>query len=165
MLPRCNSKKLYKYGKNKLGYQKYQCPICKHRFAPSNPNYVRQRKYPSCPICGKCSFFHYDYDDCSNYRCLGKKCNHSFFQIKPTVKLPLSMSKVLGKTDFKRMRHSLQLVVTTLTMFYIVGMSFRKIALTLRMSYNIKVSHVTISDWCKILLPYSIVKCLLLCPL
>ena len=162
--PRCNSKKLYKYGKDKFGYQKYQCPTCKHQFAPSNPKYGRQRKYPSCPVCGKCSFLHHDYDDYSNYRCSDKKCNHSFFQIKPTVKLPPSMSKVLGKTDFKRMRHSLHLVVTALTMFYIGGMSFRKIALTLKILYNIKVSHVTISDWCKKFAPIFHSKMLSLMP-
>ena len=32
--PRCNSKKLYKYGKDKFGNQKYQCRVCKHQFAP-----------------------------------------------------------------------------------------------------------------------------------
>ena len=31
--PRCNSKKLYKYGKDKFGNQKYQCRVCKHQFA------------------------------------------------------------------------------------------------------------------------------------
>ena len=35
--PRCNSKKLYKYGKDRFGNQKYQCPICKHQFAPDSP--------------------------------------------------------------------------------------------------------------------------------
>lgn len=34
--PRCNSKKLYKYGKDRFGNQKYQCPICKHQFAPDS---------------------------------------------------------------------------------------------------------------------------------
>ena len=74
--PRCNSKKLYKYGKDKFGNQKYQCRICKHQFAPdfissgskgAKPLPPEQRKYPSCPICGKaafcpdrsiCAFFH-----------------------------------------------------------------------------------------------------------
>ena len=58
--PRCNSKKLYKYGKDKFGNQKYQCRVCKHQFAPGSissgsngakPLPPEQRKYPSCPIC------------------------------------------------------------------------------------------------------------------
>ena len=147
--PRCNSHSLYKYGKDKFGNQKYQCRDCLHQFAPDAPKKDNPRKYPSCPICGKCSFLHHDYDDYSNYRCSDKKCNHSFFQAKPTVKLPPSMSNIIGKDSFKRMRHSIHLVITALTMFYIGGTSFRKIALMLKILYNIKVSHVTISDWCK----------------
>ncbi len=87
--PRCNSHSLYKYGKDKFGNQKYQCRKCKHQFAPDfvssgsrgvKPLPPEQRKYPSCPVCGKSAFLHHDYDDYSNYRCSDKKCNHSFFQ-------------------------------------------------------------------------------------
>ena len=100
--PRCNSHSLYKYGKDKFGNQKYQCRDCLHQFAPDAPKKDNPRKYPSCPICGKCSFLHHDYDDYSNYRCSDKKCNHSFFQAKPTVKLPPSMSNIIGKHEFYR---------------------------------------------------------------
>ncbi len=162
--PRCNSHSLYKYGKDKLGNQKYQCRTCKHQFAPDSPKKENPRKYPSCPICGKCAFLHHDYADYSNYRCSDKKCNHSFFQAKSTVKIPTSMSNIFGKNDFKRMRHSLHLVITALVMFYIGGSSFRKIALTLRILYNIKISHVTISDWCKKFAPIFHTKMLTLMP-
>mgnify|MGYP004538637469 FL=1 len=171
--PRCNSYSLYKYGKDKFGNQKYQCRKCKHQFAPdfvssgsrgAKPLPPEQRKYPSCPVCGKSAFLHHDYDDYSNYRCSDKKCNHSFFQAKPTVKLPPSMSNIIGKDNFKRMRHSLHLVITALTLFYIGGTSFRKITTMLEMLYNIKVSHVTISDWCKKFAPIFHSKMLTLMP-
>ena len=93
-----------------------------------------------------------------------KKCNHSFFQAKSTVKLPPSMSNIIGKENFKRMRHSIHLVITALTMFYIGGTSFRKIALILKILYNIKVSYVTISDWCKKFAPIFHSKMLTLMP-
>ena len=93
-----------------------------------------------------------------------KKCNHSFFQAKPTVKIPPSMSNIFGKNDFKRMRHSIHLVITALVMFYIGGTSFRKIALSLRLLYNIKISHVTISDWCKKFAPIFHTKMITLMP-
>ncbi|AEB76345.1 ISCb1g3, transposase [Clostridium botulinum BKT015925] len=32
--PRCYSHKLYKFGKDKEGNQKYQCKECKRQFAP-----------------------------------------------------------------------------------------------------------------------------------
>lgn len=162
--PKCNSHSLYKYGKNTFGNQKYQCRICKHQFAPSYQKIERHRKYPSCPLCGKSSFLHHDYDDYSNFRCSDKNCNHSFFQAKPTVKLPPSMSNIIGKDNFKRMRHSLHLIITALTMFYIGGTSFRKIAFILKILYNINVSHVTVSDWCKKFAPIFHSKMLSLMP-
>ena len=146
---KCNSHKLYKYGKDKFDNQKYQCHICKHQFAPdfvpsgskgAKPLPPEQKKYPSCPVCGKSAFIHHDY---SNHRCCDKKFNHSFFHAKPTVKLPPSMSNIIGKDNFKRIRHSIHLVITALTMFYICGTSFGKIALML------KISHVTVSNWYK----------------
>lgn len=156
--PKCNSQKLHKFGKDKDGFQKYRCRICLHQFAPERPKgpmrinaqgQIDNRKHPSCPACGKASFLHHDYVDYFNYRCCDKKCNHSFFAAKPTVKLPPSMSKLIGKEDFKRLRHPVQLVITALTQFYIGKSSFRNIALMLNMLYNIKLSHVTISDWCR----------------
>ena len=147
--PKCNSQKLYKYGKDPFGNQKYQCRICKHQFAPARAASLRKTRYPSCPMCGKASFLHHDYADYSNYRCGDKKCNHSFFTTKQTVKLPPSMSELVGKKDFKRLRHPIQLVITALVQFYIGKSSFRNIVLMLNMLYNIKITHVTISDWCK----------------
>jgi len=150
MCPKCNNNhKFSKYGRDKLGNQKYLCKVCNHQFVPlSNPQ-TKLKKYPPCPSCGKSSFMHHDYRDYSNYRCCDKKCNHSFFTPKPTAKLPPSMSNLIGKHNFKRMRHSPFLIFTALTMSFIGKSSSRNIALVFRMVYNINVSHVTIAAWCR----------------
>ena len=59
------------------------------------------------------------------------------------------MSKLFGKTDFKRMRYPAHVILMALSMFYLGKSSFRNIALILRTVNNIKVSHTTISNWCK----------------
>lgn len=156
--PKCNnSLKLYRYGKDKFGNQKYQCRECFHQFAPDT-NATRigrsssqqgHRKYPSCPRCSKSSFLHHDYDHYSNYRCSDKKCNHSFFVPKPNAVSSASMSRLFGKTDFKRMRYPIHVILMALSMFYLGKSSFRNISLILRIANNIKVSHTTISNWCK----------------
>jgi transposase-like protein len=64
------------------------------------------------------------------------------------------MSKLFGKTDFQRMRHPAHIILTVIAMFYIGTTSFRKIALILRLTYNVKISHQTVSDWCKKFAPY-----------
>ena len=155
--PKCNnSKKLYRYGKTPDGFQKFKCRECCHQFVPDKP--VKRvngclppdkRKHPSCPRCGKASFLHHDHEYYFNYRCCDKKCNHSFVAMKPTAIAPSSASHLFGKTDFKRMRHPVHIILQVITMFYLGTTSFRKIALLLHLNHNIKISHQTVSNWCK----------------
>lgn len=58
------------------------------------------------------------------------------------------MSALFGKSDFKRMRYPVHLIVSALCMFYLGKNSFRNISLILRTAFNITVSHTTISNWC-----------------
>ena len=81
--PKCNSNhSFYRYGKASNGYQKYLCRNGCHQFAPERPRSDGancRRKHPPCPVCGKASFLHHDYEHSSSYRCSDKKCSHSFF--------------------------------------------------------------------------------------
>ena len=153
--PKCNNNHLfYRYGKDNSGYQKYQCRNCLHQFAPDRPSVARKgagqtgRRYPSCPVCGKASFLHHDYEYYSNYRCGDKRCNHSFFSWKNTAISCPSMSTLFGKQDFKRMRYPVSTIISALCMFYLGKNSYRNISLIMRIAFNIKVSHTTISNWC-----------------
>lgn len=154
--PKCNNNhNFYRYGKDSDGYQKYQCRACNHQFAPDRPRAgeghtgrPRKRSYPSCPCCGKATFIHHDYEHYTNYRCSDKSCNHSFFVVKATSVAESSMSQLFGKTNFKRMRYPVYIIITALSIFYLGKSSFRNISLILRTAFNIKVSHTTISNWC-----------------
>jgi transposase-like protein/rubredoxin len=155
LCPKCNnSQNFYRYGKTPDGYQKYLCRSCNHQFAPEQPKAAgqtgrpRTRAYPSCPMCGKASFVHHDYDYYTNYRCCDKRCNHSFFVVKNSSVSDASMSSLFGKSDFKRMRYPVFLIITALSMFYLGKSSFRNISLIMRTAFNIKVSHTTSSNWC-----------------
>lgn len=151
--PKCNNNhSFYRYGKDKNGFQKYLCRKCGHQFTPDapvgKPGKPRRRPYPSCPVCGKATFLHHDMEHYSNYRCCDKRCNHSFFVPKPTAIAPPSVSKLFGKTDFKRMRYPVHVILMALSMFYLGKNSFRNIALILRSVMNVQVSHTTIGNWC-----------------
>lgn len=154
--PKCNNNhSFYRYGKDPDGYQKFLCRACKHQFAPDRPRAGEgqtgrplKRSYPSCPVCGRASFLHHDYQHYSNYRCCDKRCNHSFFSWKATAISASSMSALFGKSDFKRMRYPVHLITSALCMFYLGKNSFRNISLILCTAFNIKVSHTTISNWC-----------------
>ncbi len=144
-----NNHHFYRYGKDKDGYQKYLCRNCNYQFAPDRPNARPARNYPRCPLCARATFLHHDYDHYSNYRCDDKKCNHSMFVPKANNIPAASMSKLFGKTDFKRMRYPVHIIISALSMFYLGKSSFRNIALILRITNNVKVSHTTISNWWK----------------
>lgn len=151
--PKCNNAhSFYRYGRDSEGYQKYLCRQCNHQFAPDRPRAgagQTERKYPSCPKCGKATFLHHNHELYSNYRCCDKNCNHSFFVFKGTSISSPSMSSLLGKTDFKRMRYPVHTIITALSMFYLGKDSFRNISLILQLVFNIKVTHTTISNWSK----------------
>ena len=70
------------------------------------------------------------------------------FVPKPTAISVPSMSKLFGKTNFKRMRYPVHVILMALSMFYLGKNSFRNIALILRTVMNVQVSHTTISNWC-----------------
>ena len=106
--PKCNNKTdFFRYGKDVHGHQKYQCKKCGHQWAPDTPErvYTRTKNYPACPVCGKATFLHHDREHYTHYTCSDKKCRHSVFVPKPTAISAPSMSKLFGKTDFKRMRY------------------------------------------------------------
>lgn len=148
--PKCNnSHQFYRYGRDPLGFQKYQCRVCSHQFAPDRPTIERTSKHPKCPVCGKATFIHHDFEFYTQYRCGDKKCYHAFMAPKPTIIPNASMSKLFGKTDFKRMRHPAYLILQVLSLFYLGKNSFRGIAFQLRYIYGIKLSHTTINNWCK----------------
>ena len=58
-----------------------------------------------------------------------------------------------GKTNFKRLRFPLFVVMQALMLFYVANSPARKISRFLFLSFNIKVSHVTICKWVKYFAP------------
>ena len=147
--PKCNNKTdFYRYGKDAHGHQKYLCKKCRHQWAPETPSKERNSNYPVCPVCGKAMYLHHSQEHYDHYTCCDKKCRHSVFAPKPTAIPAPSMSKLFGKTDFKRMRYPVHVILMALSMFYLGKNSFRNIALILRSVMNVQVSHTTISNWC-----------------
>ena len=139
--PKCNNKTdFYRYGKDVHEHQKYQCRKCWHQFVPGGSTKVGRPKvssYPNCPACGKAMYLHHDCEHYSHYSCRDKKCGHSVFVPKPTAIQASSMSKLFGKTDFKRMRYPVHVILMALSMFYLGKNSFCNIALILRTVMNI----------------------------
>lgn len=147
--PRCFSKVLHRFGKDKDGFQRYQCQRCKRQFAPDKPGSPGKRKYPDCPVCGKATFLHHDYTYYSNFRCCDKKCNHSF-RVPKLINVEPPSSEFKPETfSLKGMRHPLYIILHALTYYFCGNSTTRKVAQTLYMVHQVKVSHVTVSKWIK----------------
>lgn len=68
---------MYKFGKNKQGFQKYQCNHCKRQFILEKSSKI-SKGYPRSPICHKSTFVWHRYDTYIHLKCGDKKCNFSF---------------------------------------------------------------------------------------
>lgn len=144
--PRCNSHQLYKFGKDLSGNQKYQCKLCKRQFTRHSGNYSA-KNYPRCHRCGKATYLHHDYKYYSQYKCCDKKCNHIMKILKPTAIDQASCSTIREACSLKRMRFPLHVILTAMNMHFMCNVSLRNIRDFLRLSCNVRVSHVSISNW------------------
>lgn len=146
--PKCNNNQhFHKFGKDKFGNQKYRCLDCGYQFAP---DFSRKQEWENIlpALCAEIIFLHHDYRDYSNYRCCDKKCNHSFLLPNQQLHYLLLFQLCLEKLTLKEcVTHHFN-YHRSLSVF-IGKSSTRNISLMLHQLYNIKLSHVTIADWCK----------------
>ena len=148
--PRCHSHKLNKFGKDKAGNQKYQCKECKRQFTPwATPKERKLCEYPRCPLCGKATYIHHDYPKYTRYKCGNRKCNHILVQVKASAISHSSDHLIDGKNNFKGMRYPISVILNALTLYFHNDSSTRRISQYLKITMNIKVSHVTIASWTK----------------
>jgi len=150
--PRCNSKELYKFGKDrKTGKQKYQCIKCKRQFKIGDGYGKEQIKHPwlpKCPKCGKGLDIYKWRRYFKRLRC--KSCNYKFnVYTIPEEVLDYIHKFSFGKTNFQRMRYSKEIILKAIRLCYEFGLSSRDISKNFYFEFGIKVSNVTIYQWCK----------------
>lgn len=115
--PRCFSSDIYKFGKYKNGFQKYQCKHCGRQFVWEKSSKI-SKGYPKCPICHKPTYIWHRYDTYINFKCCDKNCNFSFkIPILPPDELLVS-SELHGNFSFKNFRHSPHIILISLTLYY-----------------------------------------------
>ena len=162
--PICHSYDVYKFGKDpKTGNQKYQCKCCKHQGTFLNPVNNRPKKdYPKCPVCGSATYLHHDYKFYSNYSC--RKCKHSVFIIKPNCIDDVSSSSLLGKTNFKRLRFPIFIVMQALMLFYVCNSPARKISRFLHLALILRSLMLLSVNGLNVLLLFSNKRLFLIFP-
>lgn len=150
--PKCNKTHLYKYGKDpKTGKQKYQCTSCKRQFKVGDKGDGKVIKHPWLPKCPKCSHRMEIYKWRQHFKRLRcKKCYYKFnIYTIPEEVLDYIHKLSFGKTNFLRMRYSKEVILRAIRLCYEFGLSSRDISKNFYLELGIRVSNVTIYQWCK----------------
>jgi putative transposase len=150
--PRCNSKKLYKYGKDpETGKQKYQCKKCRRQFKPGDKWDGIRKRHPWLPRCPKCNYRMEIFKWRKHFKRLRcKKCNYKYnvYSIPEEV-LDYASRASSEKDNFKRMRYSKEIILKAIRLCYEFGLSSRDISKNFFAEYGFKISHVSIYQWCR----------------
>lgn len=149
--PRCNKTYLYKFGKDpKTGKQKYRCLNCYRQFKVGDKTYGKVIKHPWLPKCPKCSYRMEIYKWRKHFKRLRcRRCYYKFNVYAIPEEALEHISKLgLGKINFLRMRYSKEIILKAIRLCYEFGLSSRDISKNLFIELGIKVSNVTIYQWC-----------------
>lgn len=149
--PRCNSKSIYKFGKDpKTSKQKYHCVFCHRQFKLGDGigKTVNYGTYPRCPYCNRAMSLYKKRRYYARYRC--KPCRHKLnVYTIPEYTLDYIHEEKGAKLNFKRMRYSKEIILGVLKLFFEYGLSTRQISKIVKEQYNVKVSCVTVYQWTK----------------
>lgn len=156
--PRCHSTKLYKFGFDKQANQKYQCKNCHRQFILGNGIGNAKSDYPNCPKCGRKTYLHHKYKHYNRYKCGNRKCNHIIVSHHNFNIHSASNETITGSLSMKGIRFPLHIIITALTLYYLNCTSTRAISQFILVTFNIKVSHVTIPNWSNKFAPYFKLK-------
>jgi transposase-like protein/DNA-directed RNA polymerase subunit RPC12/RpoP len=143
---------LYKFGKDpKTGKQKYQCISCKRQFKVGDKGNGKINKYPWLPKCPKCQNRMSIYKWRKYFKRLRcQRCNYKFNIYSIPEEVLDYISKLsFGKTNFFRMRYPKEVILRAIRLCYEFGLSSRDISKNFFYELGLKVSHVTIHQWCK----------------
>jgi transposase-like protein len=66
--PVCDSEALYRYGKTKIGKQRFLCLICHRQFTFGNRR-TEVKVRPTCPLCGEPMHLYKKESNALRYRC------------------------------------------------------------------------------------------------
>lgn len=66
--PKCGSEAHYRYGRSKLGKQRFICIVCDRQFV-LNPAHVPLANKPQCRICGATMYMYKRDKDLLRFRC------------------------------------------------------------------------------------------------
>ena len=155
--PKCSAPKkyFYSYGHDPEGYQKLQCKICKHQWAPEKPKPEKNHPTYRCPYCGyalskekeRVNFtkFKCRNDDCSKWTKENSRYRYRAFDFELDELSPSEVDQAPVNLDNT---HFSSFIISKAIDFYIgLGLSLRQTARAIKQGWNVSVSRQTIQNW------------------
>lgn len=148
-------KYLYSFGHDPDGYQKFQCKLCKHQWAPKKPKKPKNHPTYRCPFCNyalakekkRKHFTKYKCrnDDCSKWKNEHKRYRYRAYNFDIN-KLELSRpDKEPVNLDHS---HYGNFTISKAIDFYVsLGLSLRQAERALKLAYGVSPSAQTIQNW------------------
>lgn len=155
--PVCGAPAAYlcSFGKDPEGYQKLQCKVCKHQWAPEKP--VPKKKYPTyrCPFCGYALsqdkrrknflIFKCRNDNCPKWVKQHRRYRFRAFDFDPEKLKCASLTNApvnLAKSHFGSF-----LIAQAVNLYISLGLSLRQAAFAIKQFWQVRVSYETIQSW------------------
>lgn len=168
---RCKGTAVYKFGKDRSGYQKYRCLACHRQWAPENPG-VRflERKERgiklSCPLCARPMYLFKSFPSYLRYRCAGYRdrkshCAHKLnLYLGPAGDYAAKTSsltfwesalgqKFLARAPFRWRQMKFSKATVGLALYYAIEKNIpaTDAAGILKDQYGVSVSHDEVTYW------------------
>lgn len=146
---------LYSFGKDPDGFQKLQCKVCKHQWAPGKPAPKKSRPTYRCPFCGSALIQDKTRKNFTVFKCRNDNCpkwlNHRkryrFRAFDVDFDELSSSSPNAAPVNLAKSHFSPFLIAQTVNLYVGLGLSLRQTVSALQHIWQVQLSHQTIQNW------------------
>jgi transposase-like protein len=146
---------LYSFGKDPEGFQKLQCKVCKHQWAPGRPAPKKFHPTYRCPFCGYAlskdktrknfTVFKCRNDNCPKWLKHRKRYRFRAFDVNFDELSCASPNAV--PVNLAKSRFSPFLIAQTVNLYVGLGLSLRQTVSAVKQIWQVQVSRETVQNW------------------
>ena len=146
---------LYSFGKDPEGFQKLQCKVCKHQWAPGKPSPKKSHPIYRCPFCGYAlakvktrknfSVFKCRNDNCPKW--LNQKRRYRFRAFDVNFEELSCSSPTASTVNLANSRFSSFLIANTVNFYVGLGLSLRQTVFAVKHIWQVQISYETVHNW------------------
>ena len=148
-------KYLYSYGHDPDGYQKFQCKVCDHQWAPEKPGQPKNHPTYRCPFCGYALSKEKERKHFTKYKCRNDDCSkwkneHKRYRYRAYDFDVENLEVSRPDKEPVNLDHSQygQFIISKAMDFYVgLGLSLRQSKRALKLAYDVSPSAQTIQNW------------------